>query len=126
MFGLHNLFTSLHNQLPQLCKLIFDKKKNGAVKIQTKIQTIKSGRESSLLKIELLTGKTHQIRAHLAFLGHPIIGDGKYGKNVDNKKFGQKWQKLACFLLKFDEVGVESLNYKQFKKLPAWLKVDIQ
>ena len=105
---------------------IFDKKKNGAVKIQTKIQTIKSGRESSLLKIELLTGKTHQIRAHLAFLGHPIIGDGKYGKNVDNKKFGQKWQKLACFLLKFDEVGVESLNYKQFKKLPAWLKVDIQ
>lgn len=105
---------------------IFDKKKSGAVKIQTKIETIKSGRESSLLKIELLTGKTHQIRAHLAFLGHPIIGDGKYGKNADNKKFGEKWQKLACFLIKFDEIGIKSLNFKQFKKLPAWLKVDLK
>lgn len=105
---------------------IFEKKKAGAVKIETKVETVKSGKESSLLKIELLTGKTHQIRAHLAFLGHPIIGDGKYGKNADNKKFGRKWQKLACYLLKFDDVGIESLNFKQFKKLPAWLKVDLK
>lgn len=100
---------------------IFAQPTKGAVEIDTKIDTIKAGKESSLLKIELLTGKTHQIRAHLAFLGHPILGDGKYGKNETNKKFKLKRQKLACYRLKFDFVGIESLNFKDFDRKPKWL-----
>lgn len=99
---------------------IFAQPTKGAVEIETKIDTIKAGKESSLVKIELLTGKTHQIRAHLAFLGHPILGDGKYGKNETNKKFKLKRQKLACFKLKFDFVGIESLNFKEFERKPKW------
>lgn len=91
-----------------------------SVLIKTCVDTIKSGKQSSLLKVELLTGKTHQIRAHLAFLGHPIIGDGKYGRETDNKKFNQSKQQLACFCLKFDEIGIKSLDNKTFVKKPKW------
>lgn len=99
---------------------IYKNKKEGAVLIKTKVNTIKCGKQSSLVEVELLTGKTHQIRAHLAFLGHAIIGDGKYGKNSDNKKFQETRQKLACFLLKFDDVGVAGLDNKSFKMYPKW------
>lgn len=88
--------------------------------ISTKIKSIKTTSQSSVLEIELLTGRTHQIRAHLAFLGHPIIGDGKYGKNQTNKKFHQNHQKLACFRLVFDDIGLESLNLRTFEKFPKW------
>lgn len=99
---------------------ISNKKVPNSMKIQTKVSTIKAGRESSFVCVELLTGKTHQIRAHLAYLGHPIIGDGKYGKNEDNKEFGVSRQKLACFKLEFDDVGIEELNGKSFEKKPNW------
>ena len=91
-----------------------------SLKIVTKINTIKATNQSSTLEIELLTGRTHQIRAHLAFLGHAIIGDGKYGKNVDNKKFKQTRQKLACIKLSFDDVCVNELSKQCFTKLPRW------
>ena len=91
-----------------------------AVEISMIVNTIKAGKESSLVEIELLTGRTHQIRAHLAFLGHAIIGDGKYGKNQDNKKFKQTRQKLACIKLKFNKVGIEGLDGKEFVKNPKW------
>lgn len=102
---------------------IYPKKVDGAVKIQTRINTIKSGKESSMLEIELISGKTHQIRAHLAYLGHAIIGDGKYGKNEDNKKFQQSRQKLACVKLSFANVGISEIDGKTFKKLPTWAKM---
>lgn len=94
---------------------IYDKEIKGAVAISTRVKTVKAGSESSLVEVELLTGKTHQIRAHLAYLGHPIIGDGKYGKNENNKKFQVFKQKLACFLIKFDYIGISSLDFKEFK-----------
>ncbi len=99
---------------------ISEKKKDGSVKIETKVSPMKTGKQSSVVEIELLTGKTHQIRAHLAFLGHAIIGDGKYGKNEDNKKFGATRQKLCCFKMSFDNVGIEGLNGKTFVKNPKW------
>lgn len=99
---------------------IFGKKMPGSVEILTEIKTVKSGKQTSLVEVGLLTGKTHQIRAHLAFLGHPILGDGKYGKNETNKKFGVKRQKLACFRLKFGFLGVDGLNFKEFVKIPSW------
>lgn len=99
---------------------ISHKKKDGSVKIETRVSSLKSGKQSSVVEVELLTGKTHQIRAHLAYLGHPIIGDGKYGKNEDNKKFGATRQKLCCFKMVFENVGVASLNGKIFEKNPKW------
>lgn len=99
---------------------IFNNQVKNSVLIETKVNTIKAGNESSLVEVELLTGKTHQIRAHLAFLGHPIIGDGKYGRNEINKKFKQSRQKLACFKLKFGLVGVKGIDSKEFIKKPKW------
>lgn len=100
---------------------ILEDAKKGSQRISMNVRTLKSGEESSLLEIELFTGKTHQIRSHLAFLGHQIIGDGKYGKNEINKKFKQNRQKLACFCLKFDFVEIEGVNHKEFKKFPKWM-----
>ena len=96
---------------------IYDKNVKGSVKITTIIKTIKSDDEKSLVECTLVTGKTHQLRAHLAYLGHPIIGDGKYGKNSDNKHFKTAKQQLHCYYLKLDKLSppLDYLNGKEFK-----------
>lgn len=94
--------------------------KKGHVPITTKYAILSTNKEKnySVLDVELLTGKTHQIRAHLAYIGYPIIGDGKYGKNEINKKFGAKTQRLCSYKLKFafktDSAILTYLNGKEF------------
>lgn len=80
---------------------IYDKKVDGGVKIITKYQTLQKRENSTLVKVELVTGKTHQIRAHFAHIGHFVIGDGKYGDNKINKQFGAKRQRLTSYSLVF-------------------------
>ena len=93
--------------------------KKGYVPITTKyaILSTNKGKNYSVLDVELLTGKTHQIRAHLAYIGYPIIGDGKYGKNEINKRFGAKTQRLCSYKLKFAfKTDSTLLNYLKGKE----------
>ena len=96
---------------------IFDHKVENSVAIKTGYRLIRQDKETALLEVELFTGKTHQIRAHLAHVGHFIIGDGKYGDNKINKKFSEKSQKLTAYSLTLHFVQgscLEYLNNKTF------------
>ena len=104
---------------------IYEKKVKGSVAISTTFSTLKSTGVSSLVECTLHTGKTHQIRTSLAYLGHAIIGDGKYGKNGDNKAFNEKRQRLHAYYLKFEnlEPPLAYLSGKNFVCYPQWSKV---
>ena len=87
--------------------------------IKTRYKVLESVGDLSLLEIELLTGRTHQIRAHMAHIGHPLLGDGKYGINRVNVKYGFKSQALCSYKLtfKFSSDGgiLNYLNNKSFR-----------
>lgn len=77
--------------------------------IETRFRPLKSTGAYTLLEVELITGKTHQIRAHLASIGHPLIGDHKYGNAKTNRymkeQFGLSCQLLHAYRLVFPEAG---------------------
>ena len=82
---------------------IGDTFKKGYQKIITKYTVLeKRKNNTALLDVEIETGRTHQIRAHLSHIGYPIVGDGKYGKNEINKQFSKKHQMLCSYKLKFN------------------------
>lgn len=98
--------------------IISDKKQDGFLTIKTKYRVLKSSGELSLVEVDLLTGRTHQIRAHFAHIGHPLLGDGKYGDNALNKCYHAKTQALCAFKLVFkfttDAGALEYLNGREY------------
>lgn len=103
---------------------ITKKKTEEGVPIETEYCVIQSNDEVSLLEVHLITGKTHQIRAHLAFIGHPIIGDYKYGDKQINEmyrqEYGLKSQLLHAYRLEMPSSD-GSLAYLNDKKFVAEL-----
>ena len=86
---------------------IRDNPENGYVEIKTNYRVIDVIDDCSILEVQLLTGKTHQIRAHLSHIGFPILGDEKYGNSIINKKHNKKFQCLCAYkyVLNFDKAG---------------------
>lgn len=73
----------------------------GAKEILTGYETLAVSGRLALLQVDLITGRTHQIRAHLAHIGCPILGDSKYGNNAANRELHFKYQALCAWELRF-------------------------
>jgi 23S rRNA pseudouridine955/2504/2580 synthase len=105
---------------------VSEHKTAGSLEIITKYKVVEynPSMDVSRLEVELVTGRTHQIRAHLAFIGHPVLGDGKYGTNAINRSFGLKQQALWACRIKFAFTKSGSLlnylNGKEFSVEPGF------
>lgn len=95
---------------------IFDEPQEGARKISTKYRVLKEKDGLSLVEVDLLTGRTHQIRAHFAYIGHPLAGDTKYGTNKQNQHLGFKHQALYSYKIKFNFTSSSPLDYLKGKE----------
>ncbi len=95
---------------------VFDKPVSGGVKIVTEYNVLNSSGGLALVEVILHTGKTHQIRAHLAHIGCPLLGDEKYGDEALNAKYNVKRQRLVAKKLQFNLDGnLAYLNAKTFE-----------
>ena len=98
--------------------------KQGAKKILTKYSVLKTNNNLTLCEVELLTGRTHQIRAHMSSIGCPILGDNKYGNKKLNQKYSLSKQCLYSYKLAFDfttDSGILSyLDKKDFSTNDIW------
>lgn len=101
-----------------------NKKTDNNLTVKTRYNTLASKNGLSLIEVELITGRTHQIRAHMASIGHPLLGDGKYGKLQNDKKMGFDKQALYSYKLTFDfttDGGIlQYLNGKTFTVKSVW------
>lgn len=98
--------------------IISEVKTSGYEEIKTNFKFIEYNGKTSLLEAELITGKTHQIRAHISYYGHSIVGDGKYG-------VGDKKMHLTSYFIKFhmkEGSMLDYLNDKHFEIMPSWLE----
>ena len=96
---------------------VSDTPQPGSKTCQTNYKTLATANGLSLVECELITGRTHQIRAQFAHAGHPLLGDGKYGKL--DKRFDRSYQALYSYKLTFrfttEAGGLEYLNGKSFR-----------
>lgn len=105
---------------------VYTDKRADAKEIRTKYRVLAENDGLSLVEVHLLTGRTHQIRAHFASIGHPLLGDGKYGTNAANKAYGYKKQFLYSYRLQFaftgDAGALNYLNGKSFEVKGVWFR----
>ena len=83
-----------------IVKIVPDKQP-GAKDVETQYETVAVSGRLALLKVRLITGRTHQIRAQFSAAGHPLLGDGKYGSERDNRRYGRHGQALYSYRLSF-------------------------
>lgn len=99
---------------------VLSKERADAVRIETEYRPVAVGTDATLLEVHLITGRTHQIRAHLASVGHPILGDYKYGQKAVNdackKEYNVQAQLLHAFRLEFPELtgALANVSRKEF------------
>ncbi len=98
---------------------VYKEMRRGAKEIITSYKTLKHNPELrlSLLEVTLGTGRTHQIRAHMASIGHPLLGEGKYAENKNDRKLGYKHQALYSYKISFKiaDGELDYLNSKVFE-----------
>ncbi len=108
---------------------LLNKEEEGSKYIETIIKPIRSVKNYSLVEVEIITGRSHQIRLHLASIGHPIIGDLKYGNKIENKKMKDKFdlrrQFLHAYKLAFDK-AINDLEYLSQKTFTCSLPKDLE
>ena len=97
---------------------VFDKPVPGGKTAVTLYKTLETRNGLSLVECDLITGRTHQIRAQFAAAGHPLLGDGKYGRERNNKRLDRKFQALYSYKLRFafttDAGCLEHLNGREW------------
>jgi 23S rRNA pseudouridine955/2504/2580 synthase len=102
---------------------VFEKPHQDTKTMVTKYRVLQTNGRYSLLEVELKTGRFHQIRAHMAYMGCPLVGDGKYASNAKEKKMGFSYQALYSYKLQFvfrEECLLSYLNGKIFRVDRVW------
>ena len=87
---------------------ILDREASGALPIETKYRVLCTQGDLCELEVELITGRTHQIRAHMAYVGHPLLGDDKYGDRAFNRAHNVQTPRLWCVRMELDSLCFES------------------
>lgn len=90
---------------------------NASQDIETGIKTLDYFDDYKLMDINLFTGRTHQIRAHMAYMGMNVLGDSKYGDNNLNRKLKLKYQLLCSYYLKFGRIENADFEYLSYKEI---------
>lgn len=104
----------------------YEKQVRGSSKADTEFRIINSYGDCSEIEVELLTGKTHQIRATFAYFGNPILGDSKYGSNTLNRAYKVHKQCLTAYKLKFNTERSKIFNYLNGKIIEIPVKFPIK